>query len=210
MHEDTPKNRLPAFLDRQIGNYEMLLLQLVTPLLRQELHRAIRMQRRALNDIKLQKDPQYLQELDTVHQRIQQHWTNVFGDLASHASLIENIGKFQGFVAGKLLEDYTGKPHTAKVFDVDQDFLVDWHDAAAEARGGSQDVGVHEGDSSENSAASQVRVGDECFDSRQNELLLEAYNLNVRLKTDFAWLKSEGIVKAVMYSTSLTNVTGRS
>lgn len=177
VHENAEESKLPSCLEWRIRNYEMLFVQSVTPLLRQELHRASRMHRGAIDDLKLQKDPQYLQELDIVHQRLQEHWTKVFGDLISHSRLTANIGKFQSFVAGSLQEDYTGKPYTVKLFDVDQAFLVAWHDAAVEA--GFQDIGGHSRITSDESAGSQVRVGNECFAGHQNELLLEAYNLSV-------------------------------
>ena len=181
VHEKTPKDELPTWLEWQIGNYEIIFLQSMTPLLRQELHHAIRMHREAIDVIKLQRDHQYLEELDIEQKRIQVHWNKIFGDLVSRVRLMRNIGKFQSFVVGKLLEDYTRKPYTIKLFEVEQAFLVEWHDAAA--KGGSQNI---EGDESDertvsygynNSASSHS--GNDRTGSDHNEILLEAYNMTL-------------------------------
>lgn len=182
MHQDATEeeNDLHEFIRERINNYELLFLHYVTPLLRKELHTAIKLHNEALEDSKLQGDRHYLRQLDLVDERIQEHWTKVYSDVSSHARLMQNIGQFQTYLAAKLLEDYTGKPNTKSDFELEQAYLIERHDSAAD----------ESGDEGNGSREDSANGGD---DSEDRELLYRAYQVCVVYPLEEALLDPESV-----------------
>lgn len=105
------------YIERRIANFEILSLERSTPLLRKQMRHAIALHREALKHSDL--DP-YLEDLNTLHSQLKEHWTRIYGDLISRAFLLQDIILFQQFLIAKLLEDYTGEPYTIDQWILDQ------------------------------------------------------------------------------------------
>jgi hypothetical protein len=99
----------------RINNFEILLPEHLTPLLRKQINHAIELHRDALNN----PDP-YLKDLDALYDQFNEHWTKVYGDTNSRAFLLRDIILFHRFLVGKLLEDYTNEPCTINEWVLDQ------------------------------------------------------------------------------------------
>lgn len=87
--------------------------------MRQEITTAIELFRKALElqDAQL-LDPEYLESLDTMHDRLERHWTKAYGDLEKHGRLLMNLAFFQRFLTRTLLEDYNGQPYSPSPFSL--------------------------------------------------------------------------------------------
>ncbi|KAF8852989.1 hypothetical protein BDZ45DRAFT_93033 [Acephala macrosclerotiorum] len=104
-------------IEGRIINFEILLSEHLTPLLREQIRHAIALHREALQHPN--GDP-YLKDLDDLHEQLAGHWTKVFGDLISRAYLLKDIIMFQQFLVAKLLEDYTNEPYTVDKWALNQ------------------------------------------------------------------------------------------
>lgn len=122
------RTELRKVLKFRIANFESLLIEHLTPLLRQEIHHAIKLHRNEAieqHDTTNQGDlMNYLTYIDTVNEKLEEHWTKLYGDFVSRAVLIRNLAFFQTFLTEKLLEDYDGQPYIATPFAISQAFLV--------------------------------------------------------------------------------------
>jgi hypothetical protein len=104
-------------MERRIINFEILLSDHLTPLLREQIRHALALHREALQH--RNGDP-YLEDLDDLHDRLMAHWTEVYGNLVSRAYLLQDIILFQQFLTAKLLEDYTNEPWTVNKWVLNQ------------------------------------------------------------------------------------------
>ena len=102
-------------IEFRINNFEILLAEQLTPLLRKEINHAIELHREALDN----PNP-YLKDLDALYDQFKKHWTKVYGDPISKAILSKDIILFYRFLVGKLLEDYTNEPYTINEWVLDQ------------------------------------------------------------------------------------------
>lgn len=93
-------------IEVRINNLNSLLLEHLTPLLRKQIEHAVELHRAAL-----ERPNPYLEDLDVLYDQLQKHWTKVYGNLVSKASLSQDIIMLHQFLVGKLLEDYTNQPY---------------------------------------------------------------------------------------------------
>jgi hypothetical protein len=121
-------------IERRIINFEILLLDHLTPLLREQILHAIALHREALQQPDV--DP-YLEDLDDLHDQLKGHWTKVYGNLISRAYLLQDIILFQQFLIAKLLEDYTNEPCPVNKWVLDQAKCIIEQEDHAMARDGS-------------------------------------------------------------------------
>lgn len=78
-----------------------------------------------------------LGDLDTLHERLMEHWAKVHGDLVLRSSLLTNIALFQVFLSKKLLQDYTGNLFESTTWALNQARLVELHSICAADSGKS-------------------------------------------------------------------------
>lgn len=104
-------------IGRRIINFEILLSDHLTPLLREQIRHAIALHRKALQHPN--SDP-YLKDLSDLHDQLMEHWTKVYGDLISRAYLLQDIIMFRQFLIAELLEDYTNEPCTVDKWVLNQ------------------------------------------------------------------------------------------
>jgi hypothetical protein len=97
------------YIEHRILNFESLLLEHLTPLLRKQAHHAIALHREALKHSNV--DP-YLKDLDDLHEQLTEHWTKVYGDFLSRVYLSQDILAFYQFLIEELLKDYANQPST--------------------------------------------------------------------------------------------------
>jgi len=84
------------------------LLQLnPTPLLLEELHRAIILHLNAYDSADVNP---LIPDLNTSHSRIEEHWARLYSDMLTRASLQWDMDMFEQFLSSKLLEDYSNQP----------------------------------------------------------------------------------------------------
>ena len=112
--------------NEKIRILKILLLEQLTPLLRKEIHHAITLHKHS-ND----------EDVDTLFNRIVEHWTKIYGNLIARAHLIEDIALFQKFLTLKLLEDYAKKPCTVTEWVFNKADIIEQHHA--KAKGGNDE-----------------------------------------------------------------------
>ncbi|WEW56816.1 hypothetical protein PRK78_002271 [Emydomyces testavorans] len=112
---DTSIEDVVSKIQLRIHNLRLLLLERLTPLLRNQILHAIRLHSEALEQTNIKS---YLADLDTVHEQVMEHWTKVYGNLTSRADLLQDMVLFQQFLTAKLLEDYTQTPCKCNDFGV--------------------------------------------------------------------------------------------
>jgi hypothetical protein len=116
-------------IDRRIHYFQVLLLERLTPHLRDQVHRAITLHSEALDD--QPNVNQYLHDLDTSYQQFTEHWTKVYDHPISRARLMQNIALFQQFLAAELLQAYTKERYTVNAWTFEQATIVEQRDSAA-------------------------------------------------------------------------------
>ena len=104
-------------IERRIINFETLLVEHLTPLLRERIRHAIALHLEAFKQPIV--DP-YLKDLDDLQDQLMEHWTKVYGNMISRAYLLQDIILFQQFLVAKLLEDYTNWPYTVEKWVLNQ------------------------------------------------------------------------------------------
>ena len=92
----------------RIIHFGYLLTQNPTPLLQQQLSHAMAKHQQALESSDINP---FVQDLDTLHAQIEEHWARVYSDMHITASLLWDINMFQRFLRSKLLEDYANEPY---------------------------------------------------------------------------------------------------
>ena len=97
-----------ADIEHRILNFNILLEENPTPLLRQEMLNAIEMHRMALQQPNVNP---YLKDLNILHAQIDEHWSRVNQDMITKAFLTYDIIALQLFLSSKLMEDYLNKPY---------------------------------------------------------------------------------------------------
>jgi len=78
-----------------------------TPLLQEELHRAIILHVDAVESPDISP---FIPDLDAIHAQIEEHWARVYGNIFTTASLLWDINVYEQFLQSKLLEDYANEP----------------------------------------------------------------------------------------------------
>ncbi len=109
--------------DEQIRALKILLLESLTPLLRNEIHRAIK-----LHEV---HDEVHSEDVDTLFTRIMEHWTKICS-LIYRAHLLEDATLFQVFLTDKLLEDYANEPCKITDWTTGQAAVIRQHHDTAE------------------------------------------------------------------------------
>jgi hypothetical protein len=104
-------------IQRRIINFDILLSDNLTPLLREEICHAIELHSEALQHPN--GDP-YLKDLDDLNDQLMEHWNKVYGNLISRAYLSQDIIMFRQFLIAKLLEGYTNEPCTVDEWVLNQ------------------------------------------------------------------------------------------
>ncbi|ROV90219.1 hypothetical protein VMCG_10250 [Cytospora schulzeri] len=119
---------------QRIARYQILFFDCMTPLLKKELNNAISvhsdvLQLPQLKSGDLNRILYQIADLDTLDDRLMDHWTKVHGNLVSRAALLLDICLFQMFLTAKLLEDYMGKSYNAVPWVLGQANVVEQHSA---------------------------------------------------------------------------------
>ena len=132
--EDIITKDIRQRIEHRIRNLKTLLLERLTPLLREQIRHAIALHTEALEHPNVD---QYLDDLDSLHDQLMEHWTKVYGDLISRAYLIQDVVLFQQFLVAKLLEDYTNEPYTVDKWVLNQAKRAIEHEDHARLKDGS-------------------------------------------------------------------------
>jgi len=91
----------------RIANFGFLLQQNPTPLLREELNRAITLHHNAFESSDIN---QFVPDLNASHAHLEGHWARLYSDMLTTASLLWDMNMFEHFLSSKLLEDYANEP----------------------------------------------------------------------------------------------------
>ncbi|KAG8156621.1 hypothetical protein KVR01_013572 [Diaporthe batatas] len=78
----------------------------LTPSLREEIVHALEVHEQALEQPSL--DVPFLEELDRLQDKIDEHWSRVYKSCIDHSHLVADIGQYQLFLTQLLLAEYTG------------------------------------------------------------------------------------------------------
>jgi len=133
--------------DERIRSLKILLLEPLTPLLRNEIRHAIKLYSdigRGESQIIEETAPlvddsttvegfPHLQDVDTLCSRIEEHWTKIYGSPFSRGHLLLDVALFQQFLTDKLLEDYAKKPCTVTQWAFNQADVIEQHYAGAKS-----------------------------------------------------------------------------
>ncbi|KAL1855208.1 hypothetical protein Daus18300_011209 [Diaporthe australafricana] len=82
----------------------------LTPSLREEIVHVIKVHQEALERPNL--DRPFLEELDSLQDQIEEHWSRVYKSCIGHSNLMGDLGQYQLFLTELLLSEYTGAPFT--------------------------------------------------------------------------------------------------
>ncbi|KAJ2997763.1 hypothetical protein NUW58_g549 [Xylaria curta] len=106
--------------DDRVRSLRVLLIEPLTPLLRREIHIAIKLP---------SKPPS--KEIDVVLDQITEHWTEIYGTPNARACLVEQLALFQQFLTNDLLKDYAAQPYQPTQWVSLQAELVQQHSIKA-------------------------------------------------------------------------------
>jgi len=81
-----------------------------TPLLHENLSHALELHQKALSSSDMTA---MAPDLDDSYDQINEHWTKLYADMATTATLLIDINNLEEFLHCKLLEDYANKPYEA-------------------------------------------------------------------------------------------------
>src|SRR4051812_25794693 len=84
----------------------ILLFDPLTPLLKHEIHHAIKLHSETSQHANSHED------FDTLYDRIAEHWAKIHQNMIMRAHLMENMALFQEFLTAQLLADYANEPYT--------------------------------------------------------------------------------------------------
>lgn len=156
--------------------------------MQQEITTAIELFRKALElQDALLLDPEYLEFLDTMHDRLERHWTEAYGDLEKRGRLLMNLAFFQRFLTRTLLEDYNGQPYSPSPFSLHCASLIrrvnnrpSVSDDEKESSGGDEIPATNDNNQVlANDDASSGPSDDSDSDSNKSDTLLEEYAKDV-------------------------------
>lgn len=130
MEDHSNAQQVRMVIKQRVDTYNVLFLDLMTPLLKKEVQNAVKVHTEFLNlPTPLASERSHMLDqlgnLDTLHDRLTEHWAKVHGDLALRSSLLTNIALFQVFLSEKLLQDYTGKSFEPTPWALNQASLVE-------------------------------------------------------------------------------------
>ncbi|KAG6365522.1 hypothetical protein INS49_007133 [Diaporthe citri] len=178
MDEQSCPEDLSEILRDRINNLKLLqTADQPTPRMRQRITVAIELYSKALElEDTHPLDPEYLGILDLVQDRLEKHWTEAHGNLASRCRLVLNLAFFQRFLARTLLEDYSRQPYSPSPLSLHRAFLVRY----ASTHRAVSDGGWETPDADAGSATSDSKEGLASHDtstvSDANEVCGEANN----------------------------------
>lgn len=108
-------------LSKRIAGYRLLLVEYHTPLFRNELLDAIKLNEEALKSpdptpAELERVLDQLGVLDRMDERLHKHWDELQKSMSSRTVLLANISTYQRYLGAWLILDYAGK-HAGKRYD---------------------------------------------------------------------------------------------
>jgi hypothetical protein len=122
------EDHMRTLIDFRIWNFKALLLERLTPLLRAELHEAIKVYSEALeHPVELS-----MTDLNDLYDRLTNHWNRIYGNFIGTARLLQDITMLQFFLTAKLLEDYANEPYLGNQWTLDRaQYVRDGNDTEA-------------------------------------------------------------------------------